>query len=261
MLISVVSDGTELSNYSLVKMLNSASKSWKAEVLAFYINSENSGEKFSSFTQRMSKKATELGVKVKFESLKKTEERILAKRICSTAGSQGVTGLFIPENMSTLFEELKSICTEIPVEEVSSDLFPSLMDLMTRKVATVNVGDTLKHAAGVMVKNGIGSLIVMDRGRVEGILTEHDFVKAYSRDEGKEKYVKDVMSHPVIKLDRTGSVFEACELMKRNKIKKLVIMDGNELLGIVTTTDLARLPLSISDGLNYLVARIRDLSI
>jgi CBS domain-containing protein len=90
---------------------------------------------------------------------------------------------------------------------------------MTKRVASVNINDKLYYAANLMVKKKIGSLIVMDRGRVEGILTEHDFVKALADGIEMKKKVKDIMSHPVITLERSGSIFEACELMKKHHIK------------------------------------------
>jgi CBS domain-containing protein len=132
---------------------------------------------------------------------------------------------------------------------------------MTKRVASVNINDKLYYAANLMVKKKIGSLIVMDRGRVEGILTEHDFVKALADGIEMKKKVQDIMSHPVITLERSGSIFEACELMKKHHIKKLVIMDGNQLHGIITTTDLAQLPLNISEGLNYLVSKIKEVGL
>jgi signal-transduction protein with cAMP-binding, CBS, and nucleotidyltransferase domain len=78
---------------------------------------------------------------------------------------------------------------------------------------------------------------------------------------GNTKKVKDAMSKPVITLDRSGSIFEACGLMKKHQIKKLVIMNGEQLEGVVTTSDLARLPLNISEGLNHLVSKLRELSL
>ena len=260
MLISVVTDGSELSKYAVVKMLNSASKSWDAQMILFFLAS-GTGKKQGEYKKKLLERAKEADVKLKIEEIPKGEGKVLAKSICSKAESQGATGIFVPENMTALSEELKAICKDLPVEEVSSDLFPSIWDLMTKKVAAVNTYDTLKYAANLMVEKRIGSLIVMDRGRVAGILTEYDFVKAFLNGDGKDKKVKEAMSTPVVSIDRTGTIFEACELMKKHRIKKLVIMDGNQLQGIVTTTDLAKLPLSISESLNYLVSKIKDLSL
>jgi CBS domain-containing protein len=257
MLISVVTDGSELANYSVVKMLNSAAKSWEARLLVFFITTENL-EFFEDYKKRLVHRAKALNVEVNFEEIRSNSNNHVAKSICKKAGSSGVSGIFIPESMSVVAEEMKAQCSDIPIEEVASELFPNIWDLMTKRVTTANINSSLEEAAEIMLKNKIGSLIVMDRGRIGGILTEHDFVKAYSND-GKTRKVKEAMSQPVVTLDRTGSIFEACELMKKHQIKKLIIMNGEQLEGVITTTDLARLPLSISEGVNYLVSKIREL--
>jgi CBS domain-containing protein len=259
MLISVVTDGSELANYSVVKTLNSTAKSWNARLLVFFISPRDS-EFFEDYKKRLKDRAKARNVEINFEAIRSSRNDQVAKSICKIAGSSGVTGIFVPESLSQLEEELKAQCSDIPIEEVSSELFPSIWDVMTKRVTTININDTLEDAAELMTKNKIGSLIVMDRGRIGGILTEHDFVKACASG-GNTKKVKDAMSKPVITLDRSGSIFEACGLMKKHQIKKLVIMNGEQLEGVVTTSDLARLPLNISEGLNHLVSKLRELSL
>jgi hypothetical protein len=69
-----------------------------------------------------------MDVKIIFEVIENGGNATVAKRICKEAGSQGVTGIFVPDGMAALSEVLKSTCTEIPVEDVSSDLFPTIWD-------------------------------------------------------------------------------------------------------------------------------------
>jgi CBS domain-containing protein len=258
MLISVVTDGSELSNYSVGKMLNSAAKNWDVNVLIFFITT-SVGKGLKESKKRLIDKAKEMDVKVTIEVVE-ADGASVAQKICEKAESNGATGIFVPESLPLLIDELKRKGCDIPVEEVSSDLFPTILDLMTKRIVTIEMDDTLKDAADIMVNKRIGSAIVTDDGKVVGILTEHDFVKAFTTGDGNGKLVKDIMSRPVISIDRTGSIFEACELMKKNQIKKLVVMEEGKLLGVITTTDLAEIPLGISESLNYLVSNIKKLS-
>lgn len=259
MLISIVTDGSELSNYSAGKTLNSASKNWDVEVLIFIV-AAGAGKELETAKKRFLEKGVELDVAVSVEVVEADGDAAVAERICEKAERAGATGIFVPENLSGLLKELEARCSEIPVEAVSSDIFPTLSELMTKRIATIDVKATLNEAARLMVKKRIGSVIVTEKNRVVGILTEHDFVRSYADGDGKRKTVREAMSHPVISLDRSATIFEACELMKKHRIKKLVIMEDGELQGIITTTDLARLPLGISESLNYLVSNIKKLS-
>jgi len=257
--ISIINAGSEISNYSVMKILNSVSKSWNPEVLIFSI-APLIGSKFEAEKSRIEKRAKEHNVKVIFEEIRTNNSSTIADEICSISKSRDLTGIFIPESMSNLTDKLREICREIPIEEVTTELFPSLWDVMTKKVATININDSLEAASKLMIDKKIGSLMVMDRGRATGIITEHDFVKAYNNLDKSALKARDIMSSPVVTIEKSSTVFEACDLMKKHKIKKLVIMDGDQLQGIVTTTDIARLPLTISEGLNNLVSRIRELN-
>lgn len=67
MLISVVTDGSELSNYSVIKMLNSAAKRWDSEVLIFYITLGRK-EEVEKYQKRVLERAKGMDVKNHFSS-------------------------------------------------------------------------------------------------------------------------------------------------------------------------------------------------
>jgi CBS domain-containing protein len=119
--------------------------------------------------------------------------------------------------------------------------------VMTKPVRTVNPDEKVTAALVVMDKNDIGSVIVVDGKSPVGIVTERDVVRQIlKRSQILEEPVKQVMSHPVITGSPSMSVQEAIDLMLKNKIGKLPVMEGNSLVGIVSDKDLMRSVLRIS---------------
>ncbi|MEM2250106.1 MAG: CBS domain-containing protein, partial [Candidatus Bathyarchaeia archaeon] len=115
-------------------------------------------------------------------------------------------------------------------------------DVMVREVITIDEESSVREAAEVMNKFEIGCLIAVRKGKAVGIITERDLLKrvvAEARDVNKTK-VKDVMSSPLVVVEPKMELEEAVRLMFQMKIKKLPVVDGKRLVGLVTLTDIAR---------------------
>ncbi|MEM3640319.1 MAG: CBS domain-containing protein [Candidatus Bathyarchaeia archaeon] len=115
-------------------------------------------------------------------------------------------------------------------------------DVMVREVITIDENSTVKEAAEVMNKFEIGCLIAVRKGKAIGIVTERDLLKrvvAEAKDANKTK-VKDVMSSPLVVVEPHMELEEAVKLMFQMKIKKLPVVDGKRLVGLITLTDIAR---------------------
>ncbi len=115
-------------------------------------------------------------------------------------------------------------------------------DVMVKQVVTIEGGATVKEAAEIMNKFEIGCLIVVRGKKAVGILTERDLLKrviAVSKDAAKSK-VKDVMTSPLVVAEPNMDLEEAVRLMFQMKIKKLPVVDGKRLVGLVSLTDIAR---------------------
>ena len=123
-----------------------------------------------------------------------------------------------------------------------SPLSLKVEDVMVREVITIDEESTVREAAEVMNKFEIGCLIAVRKGKAVGIITERDLLKrvvAEARDVNKTK-VKDVMSSPLVVVEPNMELEEAVKLMFQMKIKKLPVVDGKRLVGLVTLTDIAR---------------------
>jgi CBS domain-containing protein len=128
-------------------------------------------------------------------------------------------------------------------EERREDALPlKVRDVMVREVITVDEDSTVKEAVDVMNEFQIGSLIVLEKGRAMGIVTERDFLRrviAGAKDVLNTK-VKEIMTTPLVVVEPSMDLEDAVKLMFQSKIKKLAVVDANKLVGIVTLTDIAR---------------------
>jgi CBS domain-containing protein len=114
-------------------------------------------------------------------------------------------------------------------------------EIMTTDVKTIRPEDNIKRLAEMMVKNKIGSLVVVEgSGEVVGIATERDIIEdiILLGKSPEEVKVRDVMTKDIITVNPDNSLEEAAEVMVEHKIKKLPVIDKGRLVGIVTATDL-----------------------
>lgn len=119
---------------------------------------------------------------------------------------------------------------------------PKVSEIMSREVASLESKETAASAAKKMTEGGFGCLLVTRMGSVVGIVTERDLVRkvlAKNEDPSQIK-LEDIMSQPVITVGPSMQVGDASKLMSEKRIRRLPVMDGHLLVGIVTTTDIAR---------------------
>ncbi len=115
-------------------------------------------------------------------------------------------------------------------------------DIMVEDVITVDSDASVMEAVKLMNKNEIGCLIVIRREKAVGIITERDLLKrviAKLRDPKKTK-VRQIMTKPLVIGDPNMDLEDATKLMFERKIKKLPVIEGRRLVGLVSLTDIAR---------------------
>jgi CBS domain-containing protein len=115
-------------------------------------------------------------------------------------------------------------------------------DVMISDLATLDASTSIREAAKLMDEKNIGCIIVTKNQLPVGILTERDFVRRIAA-KGKilTTSLEEVMSSPLIEVDPNETVWEAAEIMKINSIHKLPVKKDNQIIGIVTTTDLVKI--------------------
>jgi CBS domain-containing protein len=106
-------------------------------------------------------------------------------------------------------------------------------------VRTIDASMTVYSAVTLLATYQIGALIVVDAGRPVGIFSERDYArKGIIRGRRAHKtMVSELMSAPLITVGPRQSIEECMQLMTERRIRHLPVMDGDELLGIVTIGD------------------------
>jgi CBS domain-containing protein len=123
-----------------------------------------------------------------------------------------------------------------------------LADLMTREVLSVAPEDTIGEAAQKMVERRVGSAIVLDYGRLIGIFTERDLMRAVAdRVHSSEARVREWMTADPVTVTPEISAEEAARTMLTNGFRHLPVVEGDRAVGIISIRDVARW---ISDDLS-----------
>ena len=116
----------------------------------------------------------------------------------------------------------------------------SVGDLMTRDVLSVAPEDTIGEAAEKMAEANVGSVVVSDYGRLIGILTERDLLKAVAgRVHSSEARVREWMTRDPITVEESTPAREAAKLMLEKGFRHLPVIDGDQTIGIVSIRDVA----------------------
>lgn len=115
-------------------------------------------------------------------------------------------------------------------------------DIMTKQIVMIDHDKSALEAAKIMAEKGISSVFVVMNGDPVGIVSERDFIKKICAKELPIAQVKigDIMSKILTTADPEMPIAVAVQRMANHKIRRLPIMEGGKLIGIITVTDLAR---------------------
>ncbi len=132
--------------------------------------------------------------------------------------------------------------TDIVRVLTSYSMWKNVEELMTSDVAAISTSATVKEAADVMASRDISCLVAMANNAVAGIFTERDLLKrviALKRNPSKT-ILKNVITSPVVSVPSNYSIPSASKMMEKMKIRRLLVMDDQNLLGVVTQTDILK---------------------
>ena len=116
-----------------------------------------------------------------------------------------------------------------------------IRDIMEKNVITIEKDKTAQDAAKIIAEKDISFLVVMNDGLPEGVLSESDFVRKIAA-EGKKSGdvpISEIMSYKFRSVGPTTTIEDAIQKMLNNNIRRLLILENDKLVGVVTQTDLA----------------------
>lgn len=112
-------------------------------------------------------------------------------------------------------------------------------DIMTSASVTESASDSLRSAAETMWRQQTGSLLVMDGPDLLGIVTERDVMKAVARGADPDAtVVSEIMTTDVLTIAPDTSLHEAARHMASRWIRHLPVIEGGQVVGVVSQRDL-----------------------
>ena len=123
---------------------------------------------------------------------------------------------------------------------LKSDLSDTLVkDIMIRALISVDASTTVYQVAKMMEQGGFGAIIVKKNNNLEGIITDRDFaIKIAVNKYPLDTPVHKVASYPLQTINSDESILVAADFMSTKKIRKLVVVENDKVVGIITSTDL-----------------------
>ncbi len=115
-----------------------------------------------------------------------------------------------------------------------------IRDIMQKNVITIEHDKTAHDAACLISEKDISFLVIMKDNIPIGVLTESDFVKRLSARDKKasEVIISEIMSNKFRWVNPETEIEDAIQKMLNNNIRRLLILDDDKLVGVLTQTDL-----------------------
>ena len=114
-------------------------------------------------------------------------------------------------------------------------------DIMEKNVITIDINETANYAANQMKENDISFLVIIENGKPVGVVSERDFVQklCINNQNSSDVKISDIMSYKFRWVNTTTKIEDAIQKMLNNNIRRLLILDDEKLVGVITQTDLA----------------------
>jgi len=115
-----------------------------------------------------------------------------------------------------------------------------IRDIMQKNVITIEHDKTAHDAACLISEKDVSFLVIMKDDVPIGVLTESDFVKRLSARDKKasEVIISEIMSNKFRWVNPETEIEDAIQKMLNNNIRRLLILDDDKLVGVLTQTDL-----------------------
>ncbi|AKB16879.1 MULTISPECIES: cyclic nucleotide-binding/CBS domain-containing protein [unclassified Methanosarcina] len=146
--------------------------------------------------------------------------------------------------------------TDIHNREIEREV--SVAEVMNKTVITMDINTDIPAIAREMVKHDVGSVIITEKEKAMGIITERDLVKGIVTEDKKPSKVNasEILSTPLITVAPETSVIKASEIMLKANIKRLPVLKDSTIIGIISHTDI----LMVTPGLSTILKDLIDMN-
>ncbi|OZM58055.1 CBS domain-containing protein [Lottiidibacillus patelloidae] len=116
----------------------------------------------------------------------------------------------------------------------------SLKNIMAQNVVSISSEATIQEAASLMSQHNVGSIPVVDGGQIKGIITDRDItLRSTSQGLPATTSVSQVMSSNLVTGTPDMDIHEAANIMAQQQIRRLPVVENNQIVGMVALGDLA----------------------
>ncbi|MBW8833250.1 MAG: CBS domain-containing protein [Burkholderiales bacterium] len=131
-------------------------------------------------------------------------------------------------------------------------------------VYTMEPTATAHEAVRLMADRNIGALVVVEHGKVVGIVSERDYARklVLMARSSRDTLLRELMSSPVMYVHPEQTSDECMALMTENRLRHLPVMDGGQMIGLLSIGDLVKATISeqqfIIEQLEHYISGQRD---
>ena len=115
-----------------------------------------------------------------------------------------------------------------------------VLRLKGRQIWSISPTATVYEAIQRMADRSVGALLVMSEGRLDGIISERDYARKIilADRSSKQTQVREIMTRDVITITPEDTIEECMRLMTENRVRHLPVMEGDQVVGLVSIGDL-----------------------
>lgn len=114
-------------------------------------------------------------------------------------------------------------------------------DIMTRNFVSVGPKTSIHECVKIMVKNKVGSAVVMSDKKLKGIITEGDIMRAIAKKISLKEPVSKIMTKKVYSIRASKDIYDAIVLMKKKKVRWLPVVIKKHVIGFLTEKDILKI--------------------
>ena len=116
--------------------------------------------------------------------------------------------------------------------------FMSLSDIMSKNIIVGSVDDGIYEIASIMKENDIGFVPIARDDKIVGVITDRDIVVKIISNHDYNSNITNYMTKDIVDVSIGSSLNDVLSIMKKYKVKRVLVTDGDRVLGVVSLSDI-----------------------